>query len=155
MRLNDVASGVLLLALAVLIWFAAASLPNPASQTYGPAFFPQVIAAAMGISAIVLIATSLGQIGSVPIFAFDAWIRDPRRVIQFLLVPVMVIFYVYTVGEIGFLLSASIVLMVLQLSLRVRVLPALFISAGVVMFIYAIFDLFLRVPLPRGDFFYG
>lgn len=155
MRLNDIASGLMLLGVSVLIWFGAASLPNPASQVYGPAFFPKIIAVAMGVSSIALIATSLSQLRSVPILSFDDWIRDPLRIFQFLLVPATVIFYVYSVEEIGFLFSAAIVLTVLQISLRVRVLSAAVVSAVVVAFIYAIFDLFLRVPLPRGDMFYG
>lgn len=155
MRFNDIVSGVLLLGLAVVLWVAAAGLPNPAAQVYGPAFFPKVIAIAMGLSAVVLIATSLGQARTVASVAFDDWIRDPVRVFRFLLVPAMVIFYVYTVDEIGFLLSASAVLAILLLALGVRPLPTLAVTAGMVALIYAIFDLLLRVPLPRGDMFYA
>lgn len=154
MRLNDIVSGVVLLGFAVTLWFFAAALPNPAAQEYGPAFFPKVISACLGLSAMVLITTSMRQAGTVAFLTFDDWIRDPRRVLQFLLVPAMVIFYVYSVEEIGFLLCASAVLLVLQLALGVKPVLSLVVAVVMVAFIYAIFDMLLGVPLPRGELFY-
>lgn len=153
MRLNDIASGVLLLAFAVVLWVLAATLPNPAAQEYGPAFFPKVIATCLGLSAVVLIITSSQQAGGVSLFAFDDWICDPRRVVQFLLVPATVIFYIYAVEELGFLLTATLVLLILQLALRVKPLLSLIVAIAMVVFIYAIFDMLLGVPLPRGELF--
>lgn len=154
MRFGDIVSGAALLGLAIVLWFMSAALPNPASQVYGPAIFPKVIATCLGMSAFVLLVKSLDQFGKVPLIVFDDWIRDPRRVLQFLLVPATVIFYVYMVEQTGFLLTAFIVLLVLQLALRVRLVTTLIVATAMVALIYAIFDMMLGVPLPQGDLFY-
>jgi putative tricarboxylic transport membrane protein len=154
MKINDVASGVILLVFSIVLWTSAHGLPNPGDQLYGPAFFPEWIAIAMGLAATVMIVTSRSQIGSQPFLGFDAWVRDPRRVLQFVLVPAAVIFYVYTVDTFGFPLAATLVLGGLLLALGVRIAVAAPTTVGVVLMIYAIFDMLLRVPLPRGTLFF-
>lgn len=154
MKINDVTSGIILLVFSVVLWTSAHGLPNPGDQLYGPAFFPEWIAIAMGLAAAVMIVTSRGQIGSQPFVSFDDWVRDPRRVLQFLLVPAAVIFYVYTVDELGFMLAAALVLAGLLLALGVGLKIAVPTTIGVILLIYAIFDMLLRVPLPRGTLFF-
>ena len=154
MRFGDIVSGAALLGLAITLWFMSAALPNPASQVYGPAIFPKVIAVCLGLSSFVLLVKSLDQIGKVALITFDDWIRDPWRVLQFLLVPAVVIFYVYMVEQTGFLLTAFVVLLILQLALRVRIVTALTVAVSITVLIYAIFDLMLGVPLPRGELLY-
>lgn len=155
MRFGDIVSGAAFLGLAIALWFMSVALPNPASQIYGPAIFPKVIAICLGLSALILLVKSLDQIGKVPLAVFDDWIRDPQRVLQFLLVPATVVFYVYMVEQTGFLLTAFIMLLVLQLALRVRLITTLIVSIAMVALIYAIFDMMLGVPLPRGELFYN
>lgn len=154
MKFNDVTSGIILLVFSIVLWTSAHDLPNPGDQLYGPAFFPEWIAAAMGIAAAVMIVTSRSQIGSQPFIGFDGWVRDPRRVLQFLLIPAAVIFYVYTVDELGFMLTAALVLAVLLLALGTRLIVAIPTTIGIVLLVYAIFDMLLRVPLPRGTLFF-
>lgn len=155
MKINDVASGIILLVFSIVLWTSAHALPNPGDQLYGPAFFPEWIAIAMGIAAAVMIVTSRSQIGSQPFVGFDDWVREPRRVMQFLLVPAAVIFYVYTVDKLGFILAAAVVLAGLLLSQGVRLKVLLPTTVGIILLIYAIFDMLLRVPLPRGMLFFG
>ncbi|MBS3652186.1 tripartite tricarboxylate transporter TctB family protein [Pseudaminobacter sp. 19-2017] len=153
MKVNDVTSGIILLLFSIVLWTSAQGLPNPGDQTYGPAFFPEWIALAMGISAAIMIAASWSQVGSQPFVAFDNWVRDPRRLLQFLLVPTAVIFYVYAVDELGFLLTAALVLLGLLVALSVRLVVAVPTTIGMVILVYGIFDMLLRVPLPRSDLF--
>lgn len=150
MKLNDVTSGAILLVFSIILGTAARGLPNPGDQLYGPAFFPEWIALAMGISAIIMIVTSRRQIGAQPFVRFDDWVRDPRRVLQFALIPTAVIFYVYRVDVFGFMLTAVIVLAGLLFALGIRTIVVLPTTVGIVLLIYAIFDMLLRVPLPRG-----
>lgn len=154
MKFNDVTSGIILLVFSIVLWTSAHDLPNPGDQLYGPAFFPEWIAAAMGIAAAVMIVTSRSQIGSQPFIGFDGWARDPRRLMQFLLVPAAVIFYVYAVDQLGFMLTAALVLAVLLLALGTRLIVAVPTTIGIVLLVYAIFDMLLRVPLPRGTLFF-
>lgn len=153
MKINDITSGVALLLFSVVLWTSARGLPNPADQLYGPAFFPQWIAAAMFISSAIMIATSLRQAGTTPFVAMQDWVRDPKRLAQFLCVPIAVIFYVYTVDVLGFMVAAGIVLFALLVVLGTRLLPAIPTTVGVILLIYALFDMLLRVPLPRGTLF--
>lgn len=154
MKINDVTSGAILLVFSIVLWTSAHGLPNPGDQLYGPAFFPEWTAIAMGIAAAVMIVTSRSQIGSQRFVGFDDWVREPRRVVQFVLVPAAVIFYVYTVDELGFMLAAAVVLAGLLLAQCVRLKVALPTTVGIIILIYAIFDMLLRVPLPRGTLFF-
>ena len=52
MRVNDAFFGLALLALGVFVWLHAAGFPKVPGTAYGPAFFPQVLAAGLGIAAI-------------------------------------------------------------------------------------------------------
>jgi len=155
MRFNDRIWGALLLGFAIVIWYSAQDLPNPGDQLYGPAFFPEWIALALGISAAVMLGNSLIRGESEPLVSVDGWLLQPAVVARFLLVPALVIFYVYAVDELGFLLTAALVLAVMLLSLGVRVRVALPTTAGIVLLVYGIFDIMLRVPLPRGDLFFS
>lgn len=154
MKINDVTSGAILLVFSIVLWTSAHGLPNPGDQLYGPAFFPEWTAIAMGIAAAVMIVTSRSQICSQRFVGFDDWVREPRRVVQFVLVPAAVIFYVYTVDELGFMLAAAVVLAGLLLAQCVRLKVALPTTVGIIILIYAIFDMLLRVPLPRGTLFF-
>lgn len=154
MKINDVTSGAILLVFSIVLWTSAHGLPNPGDQLYGPAFFPEWTAIAMGILAAVMIVTSRSQIGSQRFVGFDDWVREPRKIVQFVLVPAAVIFYVYTVDELGFMLAAAVVLAGLLLAQCVRLKVALPTTVGIIILIYAIFDMLLRVPLPRGTLFF-
>lgn len=154
MKINDVTSGAILLVFSIVLWTSAHGLPNPGDQLYGPAFFPEWTAIAMGIAAAVMIVTSRRQIGSPRFVGFDDWVREPRRVVQFVLVPAAVIFYVYTVDELGFMVAAAVILAGLLLAQCVRLKVALPTTVGIILLIYAIFDMLLRVPLPRGTLFF-
>lgn len=154
MKLSDTASGIILLVFSIVFWTAAHGLPNPVSQLYGPAFFPQWIAVATGICAVIMIATSIRELKSQSFVFLDEWARDPRRLLRFLLVPAAVIVYVYIVDLFGFIPAAMAILFVLLLSLGARLVVALPTTVGIVLLIYAIFDMLLRVPLPRGSLFF-
>lgn len=154
MKISDLTSGVVLLVFSIVLWTSASGLPNPGGQLYGPAFFPEWIAAGMGICATIMIATSLSRAASRPFVSFDEWARDPRRILQFLLVPAAVVFYVYTVDGLGFLLAAALVLLVLLTALGSRLVVAAPVTVLVILLIYGIFDMLLRVPLPRGSLFF-
>lgn len=155
MRFNDRVWGVILLVFAGVIWYSAQDLPNPGDQLYGPAFFPEWISLAMGLAAATMLVSSQLRSDGEPLVAFDDWMRRPVVVARFLLVPAVIIFYVYTIDELGFLLVAVLVLFTMLMSLGVRILVALPTTVGMVLLVYGIFDLMLRVPLPRGDLFFS
>lgn len=153
MKANDVASGLALLLLGVVLWLAADALPNPARQIYGPSFFPKWVGGGLVLGSLVLIITSLDQIGKEAFVRLEPWLFRPVTVIQVLLVPVLVIAYVQFVDLLGFAVTSLAALLIMFLALGVRPLLALPTGAVVVALIHVIFSMLLRVPLAGGSLF--
>lgn len=158
MKLSDFFSSILLLAFAGALWFGARQLPNPGGQLYGPSFFPSCIAAIMAFCAGILAVSSLRSqmiaTNKTAWIQLDSWTRNFKSIGRFLLVPASVVFYVYGVEYLGFLLTSTLILLILFLALGVGRLQSLLIAICVALLVYALFDLGLRVPLPRGDLFF-
>lgn len=158
MKFSDFFSSILLFAFAGVLWFSAQQLPNPGDQLYGPSFFPSCIAAIMALCAGILAVSSLrNQMIATDKTAWvqlDSWTRNFKSVGRFLLVPASIILYVYGVEYFGFILTSTLILLILFLALGVGRLQSLIIAIGVALLVHALFDLGLRVPLPRGDLFF-
>jgi putative tricarboxylic transport membrane protein len=150
MKINDRLAGLVLLALAVVLWSASTSLPNPAQQVFGPSAFPQLVAALLGLCSALLLLSSLRAQAHQPLVSFAAWTRSPVRVGRFLLVPASVAFYVLTVDALGFLPTAALVLLVLFVAsgLRLRIAAPLALLVSLVT--HSAFYLGLSVQLPWG-----
>jgi putative tricarboxylic transport membrane protein len=76
--------------------------------------------------------------------------RSAKRVARFFLVLASVAFYVLLIDDLGFLITAGLVLIVLFLSLGVRAWYALAISILTVLLVYTVFNTALKVQLPWG-----
>jgi len=61
-----------------------------------------------------------------------------------------VVFYIYTAQWLGFLITSFCIMFVMMLMLKGRLLPSAVSSACVAVFAYAVFNMVLAVPLPRG-----
>jgi putative tricarboxylic transport membrane protein len=150
MKINDVMAGLLFLALAAALASAAWGLPNPSAQPFGPGAFPILIAALMGLCAAILTGTALRNSARGPWIALADWTRSRAHVARFLLVPIAIAAYVLFVDEIGFLIVASAILLVLFLSGRVPVLRSIGLAAGVALLVHSLFYRGLSVQLPWG-----
>jgi putative tricarboxylic transport membrane protein len=82
--------------------------------------------------------------------AFDAWLREPARVVSFLAMPGVVLLYILVSEPVGFIPTAFAVLAGLFLWFRTRVVVALPVAAGVTLLMHWFFAGLMRVPLPRG-----
>jgi hypothetical protein len=113
---------------------------------FGPHFVPAILG---GLGAVVLVALALqgglrrGE--DVEPLTLGAYGRV-------LLVPAWIIAYLALVPQLGFLLTAGLLLFALFVVLQVRLLTALLLTGLVIPLVYQVFAGFLRVPLPWGLF---
>jgi len=75
---------------------------------------------------------------------------NKKRVVIFL---TMIILYIFLIDVLGyFLLTPIFVFLSLFYLKAVKLYNAIFISVGSTLFVYALFNVFLNIPLPKGVF---
>lgn len=149
MKINDAVSGILLAIFACVIFAYSATFPSM-EQEIGPGLFPQLLAGGFMICAILLVIKGLRQTRTEGWVTVPEWAGHRRSVIGYTLVLLSLVFYIYVSEPLGFLPTATILLLALFLvfGARLRVaVPVAIISALVIHFI---FYKLLKVPLPWG-----
>ena len=129
MRLNDALLGAVLIGFAGWVWWLTGFFPRFPGQDYGPNLFPRILAAGIGLCGAV---------------------RDPARLLSFLLLPGAVLFYIFFSDWLGFIPTAFVLLLTLFLWFRARPVVALPVAAGMTLLMHWLFAGLMRVPLPRG-----
>ena len=150
MKLNDAVFGLLLMVLGAAVLAAVRGYPNIPGQPVGPALFPGLIAAGLCICGVLLVARGWRQRGEQRWLAWDDWVHSPRHALALAVLIGAIVFYILASERLGFLITASVILLALFLVLRVppsRAVPIAIIATLVVHF--AFYKL-LRVPLPWG-----
>ena len=151
MKINDAVWGALLLALSAAVFFAIRSFPNIPGQNIGPGAFPGLIAAALaGCAAILVVRGVLELRAGGRLVVLGAWLRSPRHVVNFLLTCAAIAFYVLAVQRLGFLVTATLLLLALFLQLRVKPWLAVAAALAATVVIHLAFYKLLRVNLPWG-----
>lgn len=148
MRLNDALLGTLLLGFAGWVWWLTGFFPSFPGQDYGPNLFPRILAAGIGVCALLLILRGLRARGR--LLTIDDWMRDPARLLSFLAIPAAVIFYILLSEWLGFIPTGFLILTALSLWFGARIALALPVAAGVTLLVHWFFAGMMRVPLPRG-----
>jgi putative tricarboxylic transport membrane protein len=150
-RANDALSGLVLIILAAAMIALTASFPSFPGQKYGPALFPRILGTGIIICGAILVWHGLAtRRAGAPWVEVAPWVREPWRLMSFLLVIAMLVFYILAAESIGFIPIAFVFLLALFLWLGVRPIYGLLISAITTVVIFYFFALTLRVPLPRG-----
>ncbi|MBT2772234.1 tripartite tricarboxylate transporter TctB family protein [Halomonas sp. ISL-60] len=147
MTLPDRIGGVVLVMLGVAVVIASLGLPAIPGQPVGPAIFPTVLGAALGLSGLMIFAKPQRQA------AQESQGREVLSIIGTLrlLSPVAVLILGYFIMEsVGFLLTGFLIVLIISLLLRGSVVGSLLLSAVMTVVIYTIFASLLRVPLPAG-----
>lgn len=151
MRANDTIVGFVLIVLALTMIALTASFPAFPGQKYGPSLFPRVLGSGVIICGILIIMQGLrARRAGAPWTEIAPWVTDPWRMTSFLLVPVILLFYIFTAEAVGFIPIAIAFLGVMFLWLGVRPLHAAIIAPVATLVIFWFFATMLRVPLPRG-----
>jgi len=153
-KLSDTIWGVLLLLLSAVVLWKIQSFPPMPGQRYGPAVFPGVTAAGLGICALILIGKGLAHrraSGDAHVWgSLEAWTRAPRQVVAFLLVIGVNIFYILFAQPLGFIPTGVLYLAALFLVFGVRGRWILPLAIIITLIIHYAFYKLLKVPLPWG-----
>ena len=151
MKLNDAVWGVLLLALSAAVFFGIRNFPNIPGQSIGPGAFPALLATGLAGCALILLVRGVRELrGGGRLLLLGAWLRSPRHVANFLLTCGAVVFYLAAVQRLGFLVTATLLLLALFLQLRVKPWLAVLVALAAAFVIHAAFYKLLRVSLPWG-----
>ncbi|MGQ3355062.1 MAG: tripartite tricarboxylate transporter TctB family protein [Phreatobacter sp.] len=151
MRFNDLVSGAMLIAAAVLVIILTLRFPEFPGQNYGPAVFPRLLAVLLILCGVLMMVRGYAawRAGE-PLADMPAWARDPANVVSALLVLGSALAYILVLDAIGFVPLTIVVLLVLFLWFRVR-MPVAVVTALVAAFgVNWFFASLMRVPLPRG-----
>ena len=150
MKFNDAVFGVVLAALSAVILIHIQAFPKTPGQNVGPALFPGMLAAGIGIGGLILMARGWAARSSIPWLTLAAWTRSPRHVLACLLVIVSLVFYILAANTLGFLVTATLILVALFAVLRVPLRWNLPVAVIVSLAIHFAFYKMLKVPLPWG-----
>jgi putative tricarboxylic transport membrane protein len=138
---------VLLIALSVYGIIESSRLERTMQMGIGIAFLPFTMSLAIGglsIALLVGILRGKTEISDEPIFQPDG---RGRIVVVFLLL----VGYVFLIEVLGYVLSTFLYMAATIIFLRKeRVVSAILMSVGLTAFLYAIFHLWLKSPLPTG-----
>jgi len=147
-KLNDAVWGALLLALAGAVLWNIQGFPRIPGQNIGPAAFPGLLAIALAVCAVPLIVR--GMRAGAARGSWGAWLRSRHHVGNFALTVGVLVFYIVAADRLGFIVTASLILLALFLKLRVRPAVAPVVAIVTVFVIHLIFYKMLRVSLPWG-----
>jgi putative tricarboxylic transport membrane protein len=150
MKLNDAVFGLLLMALGAAVLIAVQGYPRIPGQPVGPALFPGIVAAGLCICGILLVVRGWRERAVQGWLAWDDWVRSPRHLLALAVLLGSVVFYILAAEKLGFLLTASAILMALFLALRVRPVLAVAVAIIATIVVHQAFYKLLKVPLPWG-----
>jgi putative tricarboxylic transport membrane protein len=147
-KVNDALTGAALVALAAAILWHVQGFPAMPGQRFGPAWFPGLIAAGLGLCGVFLIAS--GARHGAPWIALPDWMFRRRAAIAVAAVIGGLLFYIVAADALGFHITG-----VLLLALWMRVLGASKRVADTVALVATVaihlaFYKALRIPLPWG-----
>jgi len=137
--------------LGVLVFFVGYQMPSLPHLSFGPGFFPCLIGVGLVLTGLGLIAQRLFTSSSGSTwFEVQAELKTSKAVIGLLLMLGGVVFYILASEDIGFLLTAGLVLWLNLWWFWQRPVAAFFLSLGTVLFIQYFFGSLMMVPLPMG-----
>lgn len=150
MKKADIGTGIGLIIFSTWIFWYASAYSKATIYYYGPNFFPQALAVAMSICAIILI---LNAIKGKSMERSDR--IELKGFIRMVIAIAICIGYLFLMHVIGFTMGTCVFLYVLmvfigQQGLKKRIISSIAVS----LIVWAIFRYFLVIPLPTGMFAY-
>ena len=146
----DIGTGIGLIIFRTWIFWYASAYSKATIYYYGPNFFPQAIAIAMCICAIILI---LNAIKGKSMERSDR--IELKGFIRMVIAIAICIGYLFLMQVIGFTMGTCVFLYVLMMFIGQQGLKKRIISSiAVSLIVWAIFRYFLVIPLPTGMFAY-
>ena len=150
MKLNDAIFGAGFVLLAILVVVHVQKFAAIPGQPVGPALFPGLIAAGIGVCGLLLSYSRLRHRASQPWFVAEPWTRSTRHVAGFLAVVVAILAYIGLANLLGFLIVGPLLLFGLFVMFGARPMLAAVVAVVATLVIWYAFYKLLRVPLPWG-----
>lgn len=150
MKVSDVISGALFLALAVFVFVYAQTLPPMPGQRYGAGAFPTLVALGLGGFSLLMIAQAWRRRAGARWVALADWARDGKTLGNFLLALALILVYVFFSERIGFIPLSIAILLILFWRQGIRLGTGAVVAVVATIAIQFAFSDMLRVPLPRG-----
>ncbi len=140
---RDHVAGGLVAGGGALVLASSRDLPFGTLASPGAGMMPMVVAALMMILGTVLFVRA----GESPPFAQVSWSDLPHAVSVIIVTAAGIALYT----TLGFVATMALILLVLTIAIeRKPVLPAAVFSIGITLLTYALFNMLLKAPLPRG-----
>ena len=146
MKKADIGTGIGLIIFSAWIFWYAGAYSKATIYYYGPNFFPQLIAIAMSICAIILILNAIR----------GKSLENPDRIelrgfIRMVIAILICIGYLFLMQVVGFTIGTCIFLYVLMMFIGQKGVKKRIISSmAVSLIVWGIFRYFLVIPLPTG-----
>ncbi|MBL8662148.1 MAG: tripartite tricarboxylate transporter TctB family protein [Candidatus Odyssella sp.] len=150
MKVSDVISGALFLALAVFVFVYAQTLPPMPGQRYGAGAFPTLVALGLGGFSLLMIAQAWRRRAGARWVELADWARDGKTLGNFLLALALILVYVFFSERIGFIPLSIAILLILFWRQGIRLGTGAVVAVVATIAIQFAFSDMLRVPLPRG-----
>jgi hypothetical protein len=156
---EDIIAGIIFMGISIFLFIQTLKFPKPPVQGTGPSFWPQVILTLMVIFSIALIINGLtsrktGAAGTArPKVALN--VKSVPKSVWGILVTTLFVFFF---KQLGYMLSTFFFLIILINVINFDLRPKKLITSAIqsllmLGMIYLIFDVFLKVNLPKGSFF--
>ncbi|MGF1552097.1 MAG: tripartite tricarboxylate transporter TctB family protein [Paracoccaceae bacterium] len=150
MKLDDLALGILMLAVGAAIYASSLRFSAIPGQAYGAETMPLAVAwLGLGLGAF-LCGRALLAGARRPEVRLADWARERRAVLGAALTLGLVLAYILLADRLGFVPTAFAIMLALMLALRTPVPTAVIVSAIAAVVIQQAFGRLLLVPLPRG-----
>jgi putative tricarboxylic transport membrane protein len=151
MRVNDLISGALLIALAAAMIAYTTTFPPFPGQKYGPSLFPRIIGGGLIICGILLMIRGRRQLAAgAPLGSIDDSYRPVKGWASVALILGVITSYILFSNAIGFVPVAFLGVLLLLWWFGVGLPRAILISIVAVLVIDWFFGWLFRVPLPIG-----
>ena len=148
MKKADIAVGSGLIIISTWIIWYAGQYSKATIYYYGPNFFPQILAVAMIICAIVLILNALRGKSKEKSDRIQL-----KGFVRMVIANAICIGYLFLMQAIGFAMGTSVFLYVLMMFIGQKgLVKRISSSIAVALIVWAIFRYFLVIPLPTGIF---
>lgn len=144
MRVGDLILGVVVVVLGGAVLVGTRTFPEMPGGMPGPALFPRILAGLLILFGVLLIA----QVRRPP--EGEALAVSPVAVAKGIGVLAAIAGYIALANRLGFLLTASAMVLAMMLLLGVRVRTAVPVTIAGVLLTALLFERLLRVPLPQG-----
>lgn len=151
MKVADVILGPFVVAIGIVALLAASMQPKPFfGGGYGGGFFPSIIGIGLVGAGLLLTWSGWRERAATPLLVLGDWVRSPRHIANVATVIGALLFYIFTSGWLGFILSGLIALFVTMLQFSRAFLLSLAISVIAILIVKVSFQDLLLVPLPWG-----